>query len=230
MLAARMVTSPSLHESSSRSPPSRTLSLSWVSSHRSLPPSTPLHLRCPASTVWTWFIGSCFNMTLGLSIAELVSAYPSAGGLYSASVLLVPRNQRAFVAWLTGWLNFTGQIAGIAGTEYGLSQMIFAWAYVITNGRYVASTGATVGLYIALLALQVLSTASVSRHRSSYVVVRHCQPRHHHDHHHCRSCQDSHPRDALGLVHLHRHLERKWMEQQRSCFLLRSLLCSVRHD
>ncbi|SPO27417.1 related to amino-acid permease 2 [Ustilago trichophora] len=137
--------------------------------------NSPFTLGGPASTVWTWFIGSCFNMTLGLSIAELVSAYPSAGGLYSASGLLVPRNQRAFVAWLTGWLNFTGQIAGIAGTEYGLSQMIFAWAYVITNGRYVATTGATVGLYIALLALHGIINCfgikTLARLTSSYVIV-----------------------------------------------------------
>ncbi|SPC67487.1 related to amino-acid permease 2 [Ustilago sp. UG-2017b] len=137
--------------------------------------NSPFTLSGPAATVWTWFIGSCFNMTLGLSIAELVSAYPSAGGLYSASGLLVPRNQRAFVAWLTGWLNFTGQIAGIAGTEYGLSQMIFAWAYVITNGRFVATTGATVGLYIGLLALHgvinCLGIKTLARLTSSYVIV-----------------------------------------------------------
>ncbi|KIS69619.1 uncharacterized protein UMAG_02154 [Mycosarcoma maydis] len=137
--------------------------------------NSPFTLGGPASTVWTWFIGSCLNMTLGLSIAELVSAYPSAGGLYSASGLLVPRNQRAFVAWLTGWLNFTGQIAGIAGTEYGLSQMIFAWAFVITNGRYVATTGATVGLYIGLLALHGIINCfgikTLARLTSSYVIV-----------------------------------------------------------
>ncbi|SNX85504.1 related to amino-acid permease 2 [Melanopsichium pennsylvanicum] len=137
--------------------------------------NSPFTLGGPAATVWTWFMGSCFNMTLGLSIAELVSAYPSAGGLYSASGLLVPRKQRAFVAWLTGWLNFTGQIAGIAGTEYGLSQMIFAWAYVITKGRYVATTGATVGLYIALLALHgvinCFGIKTLARLTSSYVIV-----------------------------------------------------------
>ena len=137
--------------------------------------NSPFTLGGPASTVWTWFMGSCFNMTLGLAIAELVSAYPSAGGLYSASGLLVPRGQRAWVAWLTGWLNFTGQIAGIAGTEYGLAQMIYAWAQVITNGRFVPSTGATVGLYIGLLFLHgvinCLGTKTLARLTSSYVIV-----------------------------------------------------------
>ncbi|PWN46636.1 amino acid transporter [Violaceomyces palustris] len=144
--------------------------------------NSPFTLGGPASTVWTWFIGSCFNMTLGCSIAELVSAYPSAGGLYSASGLLVPRRHRAWVAWLTGWLNFTGQIAGIAGTEYGLAQMIYAWAFVVTDGKYSAipgtnmgSTGAIFGLYAGLLILHGLincfGTKTLAKMTSSYVIV-----------------------------------------------------------
>ena len=34
-------------------------------------------------------------MTLGLSIAELCSAYPTSGGLYSASAFLVPQKYKA---------------------------------------------------------------------------------------------------------------------------------------
>lgn len=37
----------------------------------------------------------CF--TLGASIAEIVSAFPTCGGLYSASALLVPKKHRARV-------------------------------------------------------------------------------------------------------------------------------------
>jgi hypothetical protein len=35
------------------------------------------------------------NVSLGASIAEIVSAYPTAGGLYTASANLVPRKHRA---------------------------------------------------------------------------------------------------------------------------------------
>jgi hypothetical protein len=37
----------------------------------------------PASVVWCWFIGSIFNTTLGASVAEIVSAYPTSGGVYT---------------------------------------------------------------------------------------------------------------------------------------------------
>ncbi|KAE8212847.1 hypothetical protein CF327_g3555 [Tilletia walkeri] len=132
-------------------------------------------LAGPASAVWTWFIGSIFNMTLGMAIGELVSAYPSCGGLYSASGMVVPRRYRARVAWFTGYLNFTGQLAGIAGTCYGLSQMIWAYIYVATNTRYVAGTGATVGLYVALMVIfsliNCLGTKTLARLTSSYVFI-----------------------------------------------------------
>lgn len=137
--------------------------------------NTPFVYGGPASTVWAWFMGSCFNMTLGTAIAELVSSYPSSGGLYSASGLLVPIKYRAIVAWITGWLNFTGQIAGIAGSEYGLAQMIFGWVNVVTDGRFAASNKETVGLYFGLLfvhgAINSLGTRILARMTSGYVIV-----------------------------------------------------------
>lgn len=39
----------------------------------------------PASVVWCWLIGSIFNTTLGASVAEIVSAYPTSGGVYTVS-------------------------------------------------------------------------------------------------------------------------------------------------
>lgn len=137
--------------------------------------ASPFTLGGPASTVWAWFMGSIFNMTLGTAIAELVSAYPSAGGLYSASGLLVPHKYRATVAWVTGWLNLTGQIAGIAGTEYGLAQMIYAWANVISDGSFSANRHETVGLYYALLVIHgiinSLDSKTLARMTSGYVIV-----------------------------------------------------------
>ncbi|WFD00665.1 polyamine transporter tpo5 [Malassezia yamatoensis] len=137
--------------------------------------NTPFVYGGPATTVWAWLMGSCFNLALGTAIAELVSSYPSSGGLYSASGLLVPMRYRAPVAWVTGWLNFTGQIAGIAGSEYGLAQMIFGWVYVVTDGRFVATNRETVGLYFGLLfvhgAINSLGTRILAKLTSGYVIV-----------------------------------------------------------
>ncbi|KAL7336741.1 amino acid/polyamine transporter I [Rhodotorula toruloides] len=111
--------------------------------------NTPFTLGGPASVVWCWFIGACFNFCLGTSIAEL--AYPTNGGLYSASVYLVPKRQRAFMGWSVGWLNLLGQVAGVASTEFGLAQMIFAAVSLSTGGNFVANEWQTYLLFLGLL-------------------------------------------------------------------------------
>lgn len=129
----------------------------------------------PACVVWAWFLGSVMNLTLGSAIGELVSAYPSAGGLYSASGLVVPKKYRAVTAWFTGWLNFTGQIAGIAGTAYGLAQMMLAWATVISNNTYTPTTAQTFGVYAAIMiihgAINCFPTSWLAKFTSGYVII-----------------------------------------------------------
>ncbi|KAJ9125316.1 hypothetical protein QFC22_000273 [Naganishia vaughanmartiniae] len=105
----------------------------------------------PASVVWCWFIGSIFNTTLGASVAEIVSAYPTSGGVYTASANLVPRKHRAIVGWIVGWLNLLGQTAGVASTEFGLAQMIWAGCALGKDGDFVVTTGMQFGLFVGLL-------------------------------------------------------------------------------
>ena len=62
----------------------------------------------------------------GSSIAEIVSAFPTCGGLYTASAQLCPRKRRPIVGWVVGWLNILGQVAGVSSTEFGLANMIWA--------------------------------------------------------------------------------------------------------
>ncbi|PWN28936.1 amino acid transporter [Jaminaea rosea] len=137
--------------------------------------NTPLLSGGGPSVIWTWFIGSVMNMTLGVSIGELVSAFPSCGGLYSASGYLVPKRYSKITAYGVGWANGLGQIAGISGSAYGLSSMIMAWAYVITDGRFVASTGEIVGLYIGIMVIagviNSFPTSWLARLTASYVFV-----------------------------------------------------------
>ncbi|CAO1631546.1 unnamed protein product [Parajaminaea phylloscopi] len=137
--------------------------------------NTPYLSAGPASAIWTWFFGSIFNMTLGLAIGELVSAYPSCGGLYSVSGVVVPRRWSGVVAYGVGWANGLGQIAGIAGTAYGLASMIMSWAYVISNGAFVATTGQLVGVYIAIMVIagvvNSFPTSWIAKFTASYVFV-----------------------------------------------------------
>ncbi|KAL4066403.1 amino acid/polyamine transporter I [Scleroderma yunnanense] len=112
--------------------------------------NTPLLLGGPASATWCWLLGSCMCFTLGSSIAEIVSAFPTCGGLYTASAQLCPLSHRAVVGWIVGWLNILGQVAGIASTEFGLANMILA-AVTIASPSFEITQEKTVGLFTGLL-------------------------------------------------------------------------------
>ncbi|ESK93896.1 amino acid permease [Moniliophthora roreri MCA 2997] len=137
--------------------------------------NTPLTLGGPASVTWCWILGASMCFTLGSSIAEIVSAYPTCGGLYTASAQLSPKKHRARVGWLVGWLNILGQVAGVSSTEFGLSNMIWAAVVVGKGGNYTVTQPQVVGLFIGLLAvhgiLNSLATRWLARMSASFVFV-----------------------------------------------------------
>ncbi|KAJ3727684.1 APC amino acid permease [Lentinula raphanica] len=132
--------------------------------------NTPLLTGGPSSVVWCWILGASMCLALGSSIAEIVSAYPTSGGMYTASARLTPKKYRARVGWLVGWLNILGQIAGVSSTEFGLANMI--WAAVVIGKLYQAKT---VWLFAVLLvvhgALNCLGTRLLARMSSGFVFV-----------------------------------------------------------
>src|SRR5688572_12322752 len=69
----------------------------------------------PISISWSWPILGVFILIIGFTMSELVSAYPTAGGIYWwASKLGGPA-----WGWFTGWFNLVGLVAVTAGIIYG---------------------------------------------------------------------------------------------------------------
>ena len=77
----------------------------------------------PAIIVWGWPIVGIFTLLVGLSMAEVCSSFPTAGGLYYWSAKLAKRRGPA-AAWFTGWFNFLGQVAITAGIDFGAALFI----------------------------------------------------------------------------------------------------------
>ncbi len=67
-----------------------------------------------------WPIASLFTLCVAASMAELSSAYPTAGGLYFWAFKLGGRGW----AWLTAWLNMIGQITIVAGVNIAAAMYI----------------------------------------------------------------------------------------------------------
>src|SRR6185295_8850159 len=64
-----------------------------------------------------WPVVSLFTLCVAASMAELASAYPTAGGLYFWAFRLGGRTW----AWTTAWLNMIGQITITAGINVAAS-------------------------------------------------------------------------------------------------------------
>jgi len=68
----------------------------------------------PAAIGIGWPLVTVFTLLVAASMAELASAYPTAGGLYYWASRL--RNKDW--GWWTAWLNLGGQISIVAGIDY----------------------------------------------------------------------------------------------------------------
>ena len=74
----------------------------------------------PIAISWGWPIISAFILIIALCMAELVSAFPTAGGIYWwASKLGGPA-----WGWFTGWFNLLGLIAIMASVDYFAGQFL----------------------------------------------------------------------------------------------------------
>jgi amino acid transporter len=74
----------------------------------------------PISISWTWPILSAFILLIGFTMSELVSAYPTSGGIYWWASKL----GGAMAGFYTGWLNLIGLVAVTAGVSYGCATFI----------------------------------------------------------------------------------------------------------
>lgn len=86
----------------------------------------------PIAISWGWPLISAFILVIGFCMSELVSAYPTSGGIYWWASKL----GGAKAGYYTGWLNLIGLIAVIASVAYGcatffdiaLSTVSTSWA------------------------------------------------------------------------------------------------------
>jgi amino acid transporter len=75
-----------------------------------------------AAVMLGWPLITIFVLAIAASMAELASAYPTAGGLYYWASKMKNKNW----GWWTAWLNLIGQFAIVAGIDYAAAGFINA--------------------------------------------------------------------------------------------------------
>ena len=95
----------------------------------------------PAASTIGWPLVSVFTLLIAASMAEIASAYPTAGGLYYWSSRLKGKNW----GWWTAWFNLAGQIAIVAGIDFAAAAFVnTAIVTPILSNFSIAFTNATV--------------------------------------------------------------------------------------
>jgi amino acid transporter len=79
-----------------------------------------LKMGGPAQMSLGWPLVSIFTLAVVCSMAELASALPTSGAMYHWSCKLGGKGW----GWFTAWFNIIGQIAAIAGIDYGCAQFV----------------------------------------------------------------------------------------------------------
>ncbi|KAJ5552129.1 hypothetical protein N7494_001507 [Penicillium frequentans] len=135
---------------------------------------SPLSVGGPATAVWCWLIGSCMAMCIGSSVAELVSAYPTAGGMYFVTKHVVPKDQVPIFSWVQGWCNLLGQTAGVSSVAYTVSQMLLACVSMnsdLVDGQYSYSPTALQTVLVSIGILCVLGVICSLTTKSLHLII-----------------------------------------------------------
>src|SRR4029079_3740400 len=83
----------------------------------------------PIAISWGWPFISAFILLIGFTMSELVSAYPTSGGIYWwAAKLGGPR-----AGFFTGWLNWIGLVAVTASVAYGAANFVDIFISTISD-------------------------------------------------------------------------------------------------
>jgi amino acid transporter len=74
----------------------------------------------PGASTIGWPLVSVFTLLIAAAMAEIASAYPTAGGLYYWS----SRMKNKDWGWWTAWFNLAGQIAIVAGIDFAAASFV----------------------------------------------------------------------------------------------------------
>ncbi len=95
---------------------------SWTALAASL--SLALPSGGPTSVIWGLVTAGVCNLCLATSMAEFLSAYPTAGGQYHWVAVISWKRWVPILSWITGWINVGGWIALVASGGLLGSQLI----------------------------------------------------------------------------------------------------------
>ncbi len=111
-----------------------------------------LQFAGPVINTVGWPLVSALVLCVAASMAELASAYPTAGGLYFWAYRLGGHRW----AWVTAWFNMIGQVTITAGIDYAAAVYIIGALNRICGTQLPTGTVATIAAMVLIMIPQVL--------------------------------------------------------------------------
>eukprot|EP00271_Cylindrocystis_brebissonii_P006437 TRINITY_DN19232_c0_g1_i1.p1 TRINITY_DN19232_c0_g1~~TRINITY_DN19232_c0_g1_i1.p1 ORF type:complete len:539 (-),score=54.41 TRINITY_DN19232_c0_g1_i1:127-1743(-) len=90
----------------------------------------------PVVVIWGWLVVGFFSMFVVVSLAEILSSLPTAGGIYSQAYFLGGRRWGPLAAWWTGWLDWVAYVSGISALNFIFAQLMGVILLLFTNGAF----------------------------------------------------------------------------------------------
>ncbi|PVH95857.1 amino acid permease [Periconia macrospinosa] len=124
--------------------------------------STSLSLALPSggstSVIWGLITAGVCNLCLAASLAEFLSAYPTAGGQYHWVAVISWKRWVPLLSWITGWINVSGWIALVCSGGLLGSQLIVG-IIALFHPTYVAERWHQFLIYIVYTVIAFLINA-----------------------------------------------------------------------
>lgn len=105
----------------------------------------------PVAISWGWPIVSLFILLIGFTMSELVSAYPTSGGIYWWAAKM----GGARAGFFTGWLNLIGLLAVTASVAYGAATFLDLTLDTLSSSW--ASNTSLSRIYLIFLVILILA-------------------------------------------------------------------------
>ncbi|KAI9321379.1 amino acid/polyamine transporter I [Dichotomocladium elegans] len=108
----------------------------------------------PVSLFWGIVVVAPFVMFIALAMAEIFSAYPVNGGVYSWCYLLSSPEWGPLMSWICGYMFVASLLTSLMTVAYTMSEYIVAIGNIL-NVHQVESVGTNIGIFAAVLILGV---------------------------------------------------------------------------
>lgn len=111
----------------------------------------------PVTVIWGWVAVCLIIICVAVSLGEITSVYPTAGGVYYQTYMLSSPRYRNVMAWICGWAYSLGNMTITLSVNFGTTLFVIGCVDIFTdadrNPIWSATTWQTWLLFVAITLL-----------------------------------------------------------------------------